>query len=76
VVFDNATRTYESFDSEPITADWVLGVSADEHHAEVVAFVSFIYDVLARISEGRGRPPLSSYLNSQTDELTNQLASS
>jgi hypothetical protein len=51
VVFDKATA-YESFDSEPIRADWVLGMGADGHHAAVVAFVSLIYEVLARISEG------------------------
>jgi hypothetical protein len=61
LVFDRSSGKYLTFNSEPLKNDWET-TPADADHAEVLALIGGIHELVLRVAKGRGQPPLSAYL--------------
>ncbi len=62
VIYDRPTGTFFKEDHTPILRSWGQ-VCADGEHAEMLAFLSAVIQLMQRIGPSRGQPPLDAYFN-------------
>lgn len=62
VIYDRPTGTFFKEDHSPLLGTW-REVPTDIEHAEMLAFLSGVIELMQRIGPSRGQPPLNAYFN-------------